>query len=234
MPEPHGETLPRMTRTAAAAAVAGTGWRFVGGTLASVVAVASMADGAAALALVLAAAGATAGGRLRVELTDGAVALTLQTAAVGWVTQADADLASMIDKALAAQGFQGVPQIAGRAVQVVELAIDAMDIPAIRPFWKAVLGYADEVGDGAPDAPLVDPAWQGPAIWFQQMDAPREQRNRIHFDVMVGEDEADARVEAAIDAGGRLLSDERARAFWVLADPEGNEICVCTWQDRSD
>ncbi|MGI8416216.1 MAG: VOC family protein [Nakamurella sp.] len=223
-----------MSRTKAARAVAGTGWRFVGGTLTTAVPVSSMADGAAVLATVLAAAGSAADGRLRVELTDGAVTLTLQTATVGWVTQADADLFLVIDKALARQGFHCVPQVGGRAVQVVELAIDAMEIPAVRPFWKAVLGYADEVGDDAPDAPLIDPAGQGPAIWFQQLDLPREQRNRIHFDVMVGEDEADARVRAAVAAGGRLVSDDRARAFWVLADPEGNEICVCTWQDRSD
>ncbi|MDQ2848420.1 MAG: 4a-hydroxytetrahydrobiopterin dehydratase [Actinomycetota bacterium] len=234
MPEPHTETLPTMSRTKAARAVAGSGWRFVGGTLTTAVPVTSMADGAAVLATVLAAAGGGADGHVHVELAGGAVTLTLQTATVGWVTQTDADLVPVIDKALAAQGFHGAPQVGGRAVQVVELAIDAMDIPAIRPFWKAVLGYADEAGDGAPDAPLVDPARQGPAIWFQQMDVPREQRNRIHFDVMVGEDEADARVQAAIAAGGRLLSDDSARAFWVLADLEGNEICVCTWQDRSD
>ena len=64
------------------------------------------------------------------------------------------------------------------------------------------------------------------------MDAPRPQRNRIHLDVTVPHDVADARVAAAIEAGGTLLSAESARAFWILADPEGNEACVCTWQDR--
>ena len=64
------------------------------------------------------------------------------------------------------------------------------------------------------------------------MDAPRPQRNRIHFDISVPDDEAEARVAAAIEAGGRLVSSERARSFWVLADVEGNEVCVCTWQDR--
>ena len=36
------------------------------------------------------------------------------------------------------------------------------------------------------------------------------------------------------DHGFRLVSDDQARAFWVLADAEGNEACVCTWQDRED
>jgi len=64
------------------------------------------------------------------------------------------------------------------------------------------------------------------------MDVPRPQRNRIHLDVIVPHDEADARVAAAIAAGGHLISDAAARSFWVLADAEGNEACVCTWEDR--
>ena len=37
---------------------------------------------------------------------------------------------------------------------------------------------------------------------------------------------------AALAAGGVLVSDRAAPAFWVLADAEGNEVCVCTWQGR--
>jgi len=107
-----------------------------------------------------------------------------------------------------------------------------MDIPTIRPFWRAVLAYTDEPGYDGPTDPLVDPAREGPAVWFQQMDQPRPQRNRIHLDVSVPHDEADRRIESALAAGGTLVSDKRARAFWVLADAEGNEVCVTTWQDR--
>jgi 4a-hydroxytetrahydrobiopterin dehydratase len=95
-----------------------------------------------------------------------------------------------------------------------------------------VLGYGDEAGhEGPPDA-IVDPAGQLPAVWFQQMDEPRPQRNRIHFDVTVAHDEAEGRIKAALDAGGVLVSDAGAGAFWILADAEGNEACVCTWLDR--
>jgi 4a-hydroxytetrahydrobiopterin dehydratase len=79
---------------------------------------------------------------------------------------------------------------------------------------------------------LIDPTSQGPTIWFQQMDRPRPQRNRIHLDLTVPHDEAEARVQAALDAGGVLVSDAAARSFWILADVEGNEVCICTWQDR--
>jgi 4a-hydroxytetrahydrobiopterin dehydratase len=64
------------------------------------------------------------------------------------------------------------------------------------------------------------------------MDAARPQRNRIHIDVTVAADEAADRLAAALAAGGRLLTDQYARSFWVLADAEGNEACICTWLDR--
>jgi 4a-hydroxytetrahydrobiopterin dehydratase len=121
-----------------------------------------------------------------------------------------------------------------RPVQMLEIAIDALDIPAIRPFWKAALGYADEPGSDDPDRAIVDPAGQLPAIWFQQMDALRPQRNRVHFDITVAHDEAEPRVRAALAAGGRLADDSFARSYWVLADAEGNEVCVCTWTGRDE
>ena len=62
------------------------------------------------------------------------------------------------------------------------------------------------------------------------MDAPRPQRNRIHFDVWGPHDQAEAHVVAAIAAGGRLVTDENAPSWWVLADAEGNEADVCTWK----
>jgi 4a-hydroxytetrahydrobiopterin dehydratase len=64
------------------------------------------------------------------------------------------------------------------------------------------------------------------------MDAPRPQRNRIHVDVSVPHDEAPLRIEATLAAGGTVQSDAEAPAFWVLADPEGNEACITTWQGR--
>ncbi|MEU9834171.1 VOC family protein [Streptosporangium sp. NPDC048047] len=127
------------------------------------------------------------------------------------------------------------PETAGRGSrsdQILEIAVDALDIAAIRPFWKAVMGYVDEAGASGPEDPLVDPVGQGPAIWFQQMDAPRLQRNRIHLDVSVPHDEAPHRIRAALAAGGVLVYDSEAPAFWVLADAEGNEACVTTWQGR--
>ena len=51
----------------------------------------------------------------------------------------------------------------------------------------------------------------------------------VHLDVWVPHDQAEARVAAAIAAGGHLVTDQWAPSWWVLADPEGNEACVATW-----
>jgi 4a-hydroxytetrahydrobiopterin dehydratase len=48
----------------------------------------------------------------------------------------------------------------------------------------------------------------------------------------VPHDEAPLRIEATLAAGGAVQSDAEAPAFWVLADPEGNEACITTWQGR--
>jgi 4a-hydroxytetrahydrobiopterin dehydratase len=113
-------------------------------------------------------------------------------------------------------------------VQAFQIAIDALVIPDVLPFWRAVLGYADR-DDGGED--LLDPRARGPLIWFQQMDEPRPQRNRIHVDIWVPHDGAEARVKAAIAAGGRLVTERYAPNWWTLADAEGNECDVCTWQE---
>ena len=116
------------------------------------------------------------------------------------------------------------------AVQTVQVTIDALVPPEVLPFWRAVLGYQDR--SDSPDEDLIDPRGRGPSFWFQQMDAPRPQRNRIHLDVWVPHDQAEARVAAAIAAGGHLVTDQHAPEWWVLADAEGNEADVCTWMGR--
>ena len=155
--------------------------------------------------------------------------VALTTHAVDAVTNRDVELALEISALAESAGATAQPS----AVRALEVAVDAMDIEAVRPFWKAVLGYVDALPrpDGQIVA-IVDPVRIGPAFWFQQMDQPRPQRNRIHIDVTVPHDVAEQRIAEALAAGGTLVSDRRARAFWILADPEGNEACICTWQDR--
>jgi 4a-hydroxytetrahydrobiopterin dehydratase len=117
-----------------------------------------------------------------------------------------------------------------RLMQTVQVSIDALVGREVMPFWRAVLGY--EYRGDSPDEDLIDPRGRGPSFWFQEMDAPRPQRNRIHIDVWVPHDQAEARVAAAIAAGGRLVTGEHAPEWWTLADAEGNEVDVATWMSR--
>lgn len=222
----------RLTRTEASNAVEQIGWRYLLDVLQTVVQVQSYDRALAVAAVAITACGDDASGHLRLDLRPDRVELMLQSVETATLTERDIELAHGITDAVRDLGLDTAHAGGTRPVQSLELAIDAMDIAAIRPFWKAVMAYADEPGRDGPEDALVDPVRQGPAIWFQQMDEPRPQRNRIHFDMTVSHDEADARIAAALAAGGTLLSDADARSFWILADAEGNEVCVCTWQDR--
>jgi 4a-hydroxytetrahydrobiopterin dehydratase len=142
------------------------------------------------------------------------------------LSERDVELARQISAAARELDMPADPT----AVQTVQVTIDALVPPEVLPFWRAVLGYQNR--SDSPDEDLIDPNGRGPSFWFQQMDAPRPQRNRIHLDVWVPHDQAEARVAAAIAAGGHLVTDQHAPEWWVLADAEGNEADVCTWMGR--
>lgn len=204
-------------------------WRVLLGRLHATFATGAFAVGTRLVERIAAAAD-EAGHHPDVDLRYPAVHVALVSHDANGLTERDVALAARISAIADELGVAGLPG----GPQELEVAVDALDIAAVRPFWRAVLGYEDEPPP-APDASpaLRDPAGRGPAVWFQQMDAPRPQRNRIHLDVTVPHDVAETRVRAAIDAGGRLVSDAAAPAFWVLADAEGNEACICTWQGRA-
>jgi 4a-hydroxytetrahydrobiopterin dehydratase len=143
------------------------------------------------------------------------------------LSQRDVELARRIPAVARELGVTADPS----AVQTVQVTIDALVSAEVLPFWRAVLGYRDR-GPGGED--LIDPHGRGAPLWLQRMEAPRPQRNRIHIDVWVPHDQAEARVAAAIAAGGRLVTDQHAPTWWTLADAEGNEVDVCTWQKARD
>jgi 4a-hydroxytetrahydrobiopterin dehydratase len=158
-----------------------------------------------------------------VDLRYAGVTVRLITHDVDGLSERDVRLARQISEAARKLNVPADPT----AVQTVQVTIDALVRPNVIPFWRAVLGYR-EVGD----QDLIDPFGRGPSFWFQQMDKPRPQRNRIHVDVSVPHDQAEARIAAAIAAGGHLVSDAHAPTWWTLADAEGNEADVATWMGR--
>ena len=229
-----GDPGRRLTRRELSDAIAPAGWRLVLAMFRTDVAVRSLAEAGAFTAAVTAAIDGSAAAHVRLDARPDRVIVTIENLSVPWPGQVEIDLARQISAIARDLDLETVPDVdaSSRSVQAVEIAIDALDIPKIRPFWKAVMGYADEIGRTDPEDAIVDPLGQSPAIWFQQMDAPRPQRNRIHFDISVPHDEAERRLAAALAAGGTLVSDKAAPAFWVLADAEGNEACITTWQAR--
>lgn len=137
------------------------------------------------------------------------------------VTERDIELAREISKLAADLTLDA-------SITRYEMAIDTPDTARIAPFWAAILGLpAPDIDAGD----VVDPSGALTPIWFQPSEAD-EPRQRWHPDIWVEADQARARIEAALAAGGTLVSDDEAPSFWVLADADGNRACICTWQDR--
>lgn len=172
------------------------------------------------------------------DLRWGHLNIKLTSHDTGGVTDRDIRLARRISELAAGAGAEAKPG----DVQALELALDTPDFAQVKPFWRAVLGLDDN-----PDLPdeLADGDGALPTLWFQktepfetvagqppqepQHEAPRQ---RFHLDIWVPHDVAQARIAAALDAGGTLVSDSEAPSFTVLADADGNKVCVCTWQAR--
>lgn len=191
-------------------------WRQILGTIQARFNTGSFATG---LALVdrIGAAAEAANHHPDITLTYPSVTIALSSHDVGGLTSRDVELARLISEYAAEVGVAADP---GSLTQV-EWGIDTWDSAEIQPFWAAMLGgskIAEEV---------VDPHGSYPTIWFQGTDQHETPRQRWHADVWVAHDQAQARIDAALAAGGVMVDDSDAPQFWVLADPQGNKACIC-------
>ena len=163
---------------------------------------------------------AAADHHIDVDVRREGVTVRLFTDDPGGLSNQDAELAREISAAARRLGVSADPS----GVQQVQVTIDALVTAKVRPFWRAVLGY-QTVGD----EDLLDLHRCGPPFSFQQIDVPRPQRNRIHIDVYVPRDQVEARIAAALGAGGHIVNDTQAPNWWTLADAEGNEADLAIW-----
>ena len=159
------------------------------------------------------------------DLRYGLLNVRLSSHDVGGKTMRDVTMARRISAIAADLGVTADPASVSR----LEIALDTSDSAAIAPFWQAVYGKqpdpsAYEVTDGEGDLP---------ALWFQDSAPHDEPRQRFHLDLRVPPEVADVRIAAALAAGGKLVSDAEAPRFTVLADPQGNKVCICTHVTRS-
>lgn len=160
-----------------------------------------------------------------IDLRYGFVHIRSTSHDAGGVTERDVRLARVISEL--ADGLGLTPEVA--KLQVVEVGLDSADAAEVKPFWAAVLGLSDSAKY---DDELVDPDGLLPTLWFQETDRHEPPRQRFHFDVRVPPEQAEDRIRAAIEAGGTLVSDDRAPRFWVLSDAQGNKACITTWLGR--
>ncbi len=155
------------------------------------------------------------------------VEIELTSHDAGRVTDRDLELARTISELAAVAGFTAEPA----SVTRVEIALNAVDPSVIGPFWSAILTGSTEAFDGEQ---VVDPTGQAPLLWFQSTAARDEVPElSFHLDVWVPVGQLPVRIEAAVEAGGRVVDDSSSPSFVVLEDAEGNKACLCTVMNRT-
>jgi 4a-hydroxytetrahydrobiopterin dehydratase len=155
------------------------------------------------------------------------VRLVTFTEDYGGMTRRDLELARQISAAARELGLAADPA----KVQSLLVIPGAIARAEVMPFWRAVLGYEPRRDSPAED--LVDPRGRTVPFWFEQMREPRaDGGGAIHVAVWVPYEQAQARIDAALAAGGRMVRDSFAPSWWTLADPAGNEADIATVKDR--
>jgi len=164
-----------------------------------------------------------------IDIRSGGVTVRLITVADEHfgLSQRDVELARKISAVARGEGVSADPS----AVQSLLVIPGAPVTADVMPFWRAVLGYAPR--PDSPEEDLVDPLDRGPAFWFEQMDEPRSDGGgAVHVAIWVPYEQAESRVAAALAAGGRMVRDQFAPAWWTLADSAGNEADIATTMAR--
>ena len=138
----------------------------------------------------------------------------------------------------------------------IQVVFDAAEPGKLAEFWALALDYVleppprahetweefgrsiglaeEEFGD---QASMIDPADEGPRLYFQRVPEGKTAKNRVHLDVRVagrevhGEERkqlVSEKVEQLVEAGASIAweNDTVRGNSIVLRDPEGNEFCV--------
>lgn len=107
-----------------------------------------------------------------------------------------------------------------------DLCLDADDPALVGRFWADLLGHeVEDLPDG--NVRVVGPGFPH-VLWIDQVPEPKVTKNRVHPDLAIPE------LGAVIDLGATVIDEQRFHSgahdrtyhWWVLADPEGNELCA--------
>ncbi|MEZ3161131.1 alpha/beta fold hydrolase [Microbacterium sp. BWT-B31] len=157
-----------------------------------------------------------------VDVRPRGVTVRTFTRSDGGLSESDVDLAQRVSAVARELGLRSDPT----QVQQVGIAVAEAPDADSRPFWAAAFGY-DELG--LTDA--VDRHRRGPHLSFQPLESGRSGRGRMHVDVSVPREIAEARVQAAVAAGGRVADASHAPMWWTLASPDNHGVDIAAWPD---
>lgn len=160
-----------------------------------------------------------------VDLRPDGVTIRTFTREDGALGPRDIELAQRVSAAARKLQLEADPS----RVQAVGIAVAQDADSDVRPFFAALFGYRD-LGDE--DA--IDPQRRNPHLWFHRLHPPKPRRGRYHIDVSVPADQAEARVAAALAAGGRIADGSHAPSWWTLASPENHGVDLAAWPDVED
>lgn len=161
-----------------------------------------------------------------VDLRPDGVTVRTASGEYGALSELDVELARRISAEARSLKLEPDPS----QVQAVGIAVAQDAGSDVGPFWAAALGYKSL---GA-NEDAVDRHRRHPHVSFQQLKPPRPGRGRLHVDVSLPADQAEARVAAALAAGGRLADDSHAPWWWTLASPENHGVDIAAWPDFED
>ena len=161
-----------------------------------------------------------------VDLRPEGVTVRTCSGEYGALSERDVELARRVSLAAQTLHLETDPS----QVQALGIAVAQDADSDVGPFWAAALGYRSL----GPKEDVVDRHRRNPHVSFQSLRPPKPGRGRTHVDVSVPADQAEARVAAALEAGGRLADDTHAPHWWTLASPENHGVDIAAWPDFED
>jgi predicted enzyme related to lactoylglutathione lyase len=117
--------------------------------------------------------------------------------------------------------------MAGMALRLHHIVVDAHDLPALARFWAEALGWL--ILSEREQEVVIGPDETAPVgMCFMPVSDVKTVKNRVHLDLTTGSDDRDAEIERLLALGARRvdIGQTGTESWTVLADPERNEFCV--------
>ncbi len=113
------------------------------------------------------------------------------------------------------------------ASRIVSLPVDCADAELLAEFWAEVLGWkiVHRGGYGVSIGREPGSAFQ---LDFRVVPDVKREKNRLHLDINPTDRDQEAELGRLLELGAVPVDVSQGEVSWhVLADPEGNEFCLC-------